>query len=488
MSLEEILEQAAHARPGYELVTFKEAGLPVYVLTLRILTLERKALGPIDEAILRAVQAGLNSPQDVVAFLGLSTKVLNPVLAGLNTTELINYSCAVREEGAKVTLTAKGRLTLAELATTKPQERTVRICFDALTRKLLFVSPEQLYKPREMRDYGYFEVPAGNAKRPEVEDIPIQDFDRVLQQQRAGVEAKVELLGIRRVEKRELLYMNCVMLFYRSTTQRTDIDVAFWREDGPALEHETCFRTLGGPELVGSKVLAAQSTNDVTVAIDLAGSNPANDRTSLTSPEGEKLSEPLNVNGTSPSPQEDTLKSILCHEHPGFLKKALLSSKKRLLIISPWIRHQVVNWEFIASLEALLRNGVDVYIGYGIDDGEAGAKGNAAQSKIAITPQAERDLGQLSKKYPNFRLTYVGNTHRKSLVSDDSFAVTTSFNWLSFKGDPRDKPRDERGVVILKKRYVDQQFDEDLSLLEKGYSGPSSRISGNASGSRNDHQ
>jgi hypothetical protein len=31
MSLEQILEQTAHARPGYDLVSFKEAGLPVYV-------------------------------------------------------------------------------------------------------------------------------------------------------------------------------------------------------------------------------------------------------------------------------------------------------------------------------------------------------------------------------------------------------------------------------------------------------------------------
>jgi len=29
MNLEQILEQTAHARPGYDLVSFKEAGLPV---------------------------------------------------------------------------------------------------------------------------------------------------------------------------------------------------------------------------------------------------------------------------------------------------------------------------------------------------------------------------------------------------------------------------------------------------------------------------
>ena len=72
MSLEQILEQTAHARPGYDLVSFKEAGVPVYVLKLRILVLERKALSPIEEAVLKAVRAGLDSPGSIYEFLGLS--------------------------------------------------------------------------------------------------------------------------------------------------------------------------------------------------------------------------------------------------------------------------------------------------------------------------------------------------------------------------------------------------------------------------------
>jgi DNA-binding MarR family transcriptional regulator len=151
MSLEQILEQTAHARPGYDLVSFKEAGLPVYVLKLRILVLERKELSPIEEAVLKAVRAGLDSPGSIYEFLGLSRTVLNPVLASLNTTELINYSRGAADADAKVTLAAKGRLALAEAATVKPQERVVSVCFDALTKKLLLIAPEQLDRSRDMR-------------------------------------------------------------------------------------------------------------------------------------------------------------------------------------------------------------------------------------------------------------------------------------------------------------------------------------------------
>lgn len=130
----------------------------------------------------------------------------------------------------------------------------------------------------------------------------------------------------------------------------------------------------------------------------------------------------------------------------------------------------MVDWGFVASLEALLRQGVQVDIGYGIDDGvHDGRKDPTA--KIAITKEAERDLRELERKYKNFRLTLVGNTHRKQLICDDEFAVTTSFNWLSFKGSPRGNPRDEFGVVVRKKPYVEKAFEEAKRLLSDGYSG-----------------
>jgi hypothetical protein len=468
MSLEQILEQAATARPGYELAAFREAGLPVYVLTLRVLTLEQKPLGPIDEGVLRAVQAGLSAPEQLVSFLGLSANVLNPVLAGLTTTEQVNYSRAVGESAAKVTLTAKGKTTLIELSTTRPQERTVRVCFDALTKQLLFISPEQLFKPRELKEMGFVEVPVEQAKRPEVEDISLQEFDRFLQLQRAGLEEKRELLAIRRVERRELHFLGCVMAFYRSQADRNEVDVAFWREDGPALEHENRFRALGGPELVGAKLLTAEGRLPTPVppvhpieSKSQAPSSPA---------------APVAAVAPQPSPAvevEDpqTVQSVLCHEHPALLRRALLKSRKRLLIISPWIRHQVVNREFVASLEALLRANVIVHIGYGLDEGEGAGKGAPGQSKIAITERAEKDLRYLEGKYKNFHLVYVGNTHRKLLVSDDDFAVTTSFNWLSFRGDPKDRPRDEYGEVFRKASQVEKRYQAGMALLEEGYRG-----------------
>jgi phosphatidylserine/phosphatidylglycerophosphate/cardiolipin synthase-like enzyme len=146
------------------------------------------------------------------------------------------------------------------------------------------------------------------------------------------------------------------------------------------------------------------------------------------------------------------------------LEDALANSKERLMIISPWIRHQVVTDRFVRSLEALLRSGVKVYIGYGlVEDGGRGG------GKPPITPKAERDLKDLEKRFKNLTFSFIGNTHRKVLVSDNRYAVTTSFNWLSFRGDPKEKPRDEAGIYISKPDYIESTFRDCVDLIQRGY-------------------
>ena len=126
---------------------------------------------------------------------------------------------------------------------------------------------------------------------------------------------------------------------------------------------------------------------------------------------------------------------------------------------------------FVMSLEALLRNGVKVTIGYGLAD-EEGARGtDKAKQKPTITYPAEKELGSIQKSFDNFKLVFLGNTHRKLLVSDDKFAVVTSFNWLSFRGDPGKKARDEFGFLVTEPGDVESIFQDAIELLVKGYNG-----------------
>ena len=154
------------------------------------------------------------------------------------------------------------------------------------------------------------------------------------------------------------------------------------------------------------------------------------------------------------------------------LWRALKETRTRLLIISPWIRDSVVDLPFCNALEELLKQGVDVYIGYGlVEDEKKVGRGKVqitpvvkegGKGRVPITPGAKDRLEQLQKRYPKLRLKFIGDTHAKILLCDKAFAIASSFNWLSFKGDPNKKFRDEQGYLVYNPVLIEQKFQEQL--------------------------
>lgn len=480
MNLEAILEQTSHARPGYALVAFKEAALPIFLLTARVLTVEKKPLSPIEEACLRAMDAGLDSPEDISEFLGLSRAVLTGTFAALNSRECISYTRAVGTAVAKVILTDKGKLALIEAKTVVPQERLVKLAYDPYLKRVAFISTNSLFKPRDVRDAGWLEIPLAGAKRPEVEDISIQELDRVIQRLRARDEETSELLSLRRIERREMHFLPCLLIFYKSL-QGKDIQVAFYQDEGFSLDHENAFRNLGGPELVGSKnvMLPAElpDVGKIFGAVDMQAEFRELESTTQFKAVEKHASPPENrINAAVPRPLQRamTQRLVRCHEHPGLLTKALTTSTRRLLIISPWITDQVVNLPFYRSLETLLRNGVEVHIGYGLEENATGRGEKKPKQKSSPATVALRELEKIQHRFSNFSFQFIGNTHRKHLVCDDKFAVVSSFNWLSFRGDPKRKARDELGFLVTEPDDVERLFKDGISLLKQGYDHPAS--------------
>ena len=54
----------------------------------------------------------------------------------------------------------------------------------------------------------------------------------------------------------------------------------------------------------------------------------------------------------------------------------------------------------------------------------------------------------------------LGDIHAKVLISESSWAIVTSFNWLSFKGLRKLDFRDERGMYVGLPDKVHELFDE----------------------------
>ena len=83
----------------------------------------------------------------------------------------------------------------------------------------------------------------------------------------------------------------------------------------------------------------------------------------------------------------------------------------------------------------------------------------------------DRVLEEFDRLSEQFKFTFVhrrlGNTHAKVLICDKRFLIITSFNWLSFKGDPKRTFRDERGTYVAVPEKIDEQF-RDWSQLISG--------------------
>ena len=54
----------------------------------------------------------------------------------------------------------------------------------------------------------------------------------------------------------------------------------------------------------------------------------------------------------------------------------------------------------------------------------------------------------------------LGDTHAKVLIKDSDFFVITSFNWLSFRGDPSKPFREEWGTMVRDPTLVDDFYSE----------------------------
>lgn len=484
MTPEEVAKRHAFSRSGYELAGYAEVGLPIYQLTIRAYTVTHKKISPLDEFTLRSINAGLASMEDLSSFLGLNNTIVRGVLTGLLMTDDVSLSGTPGNIEQAFRLTQKGKHTLEEAEISIPEERTFQIHFDGILRRP-FLLNEILYAPREVRDYGWMEIPAIPGTPPQLKDLKIQEVEQVVRRigRRAG-ENKRDILSIKNIEARKRLFRQAVILKYRSKND-SNTQIAFAVDGRLVDEYEKAFALGGGPKRTGldkdepgdverlaqeiqqytgrplpladeeerlkreeasAAISAAQAEEELARAETLAVRQEA----------AEHLRDAtLRLETSKAALAELPVRSLSVYEHPPLLEEALTSAKQRLMIISPWIKSKVVNRDFLTKLETLLRNGTKVFIGYGIGDprNDPRARSDA---------RAEEGLRRLSEKYKNFKLKHFGNTHAKLLLYDRVCVTLGSFNWLSFKGDPDSTFRDEQSFLVTLPEVIEGKFNEQL--------------------------
>lgn len=474
-------------RPGFRLVDYAEVGLPIYRLTLQVYLLSRKPLAPVEEFVLKTLDAGLDTIEDIAGFLGVETEIIEDSLATLVQSDDVYLAARPGKQMQTLSLTKKGIATLRNASLIVPERTKVDIDFDGLMRRPVR-NQGWLKKPRELRELGTKEIPPFSKTRPEVEDLPVREVEKVIPRSGRFSDNPGKLLSIQSIERRELYYLPAVLLVFRACVG-DETQVGFVVDGQPSAEYELAFAVANGPKKLGildslrgsASVLsdddassmkaaaALYATCDIEVVrresiealtgikeAQLAAQQADSEDEKRSATEALKLAEDRLAKARAEL-QNIPIRHVEVHEHPALLERALHDCKERLLLISPWIRAKVVNRAFVRSLEDALRRNVNVYIGYGL--GEVDREMNDSDRR------AEQDLVRLSEKFSNFKLVRLGNTHAKVLVCDREFVVTTSFNWLSFRGDPNRTFRDEQGMFVGIPEKIDQVFESNLARI-----------------------
>lgn len=488
MNAEDIARRFSR-RAGFRLAAYRPAALPLFRLTLRVQTLVRKELPPIMEFSLRAVAGDLDTPEEIAGILGLGQRIVNDAVTALIQSDCVVIGVVPGTRNQRLVLTAKGNQTLEQAAIIMPEEERLAIFVDGLTRRIS-VREETIIRPRDVGEAGLLELPAHPQRKPRIDELALADLKKLVGDKRPREgESLRDVIALLGIESSERFFREDALLLVYRAIDREETQFAVVLDGHLSEEHEAALRRANRArqiKLVPDSISMPPFEGPPSLNPDLLGGVVATEETTdlhaemgVVEQEASDLREKLKV-VDSPTERtllrgklgqaEDRIKQLQAHldsmivrqlevyEHPQYLREAMETASRRLLIVSPWIRAKVVNDEFLKRLEAALARGVEVYIGYGLE-GEG-------RSEKPRDMEIARKLKEMADRFPNFHLSYFGDTHAKVLAYDDRFVINTSFNWLSFLGNPSDPFRDERGTYVGIPAQVDSTFEFYLKRFD----------------------
>lgn len=485
------LLQYTSLRPGSRLLIQEEAAAPVFWVTLEAIIQERSPIGPIERFSLRALSRGLRDPSHISGFLGVDRAVLDRTLIDLWQNDLVDL-VSDPQLGRAAVLTSRGREAAASASTLRTKVEEIEIAFDRLTWKVSSLPYPRLLRPRDVRSYGLRQIDPAVGRQPTIKDLSLDAVRRALEDRgtlSANPEARErELIALRAVRGMVQMYRPVDLLAYApqaagdKALDPSEIEVAIGEAGHISKQHSMAFagtpqylryaRELAEPvdaaaaDLPADVLAEAAPLGEIMVLqgrlADAESRLHTTERHAADSDGGEMLG------GTTPTEElrreRDELlerlnsidvRQLQTWELAQVLRDARYKTRRRLLIISPWITREVVDQDFVQSLGRLASNGVRIHIGYGFP-GNDGKDDSRALKDLNLL--VDRAGGKVT-------IRKLGTTHEKVLIFDDT-VVTASFNWLSFKGDPKRPLRRESGTLVRKPGFADSQYESYVAVVE----------------------
>lgn len=493
VSIEQLAEKHSAQFPGYDLVSFFEAAFPVYRVTLRTSLLQERDVPILQEYILKMLEAGLSSPSEIAGWLGLPDAAVHAGAA-----DLLRGDHVLQVPGApgQLQLTGKGRKALETLKLLLPQVISLTFDMDAITGTL---EPRAsgLVKRDTIRKMGLTPIPPS---RPQpslenVEFLAVKNLVRALRESRPEKGPAGDLIDVLEVERVYTEYRRMQVLVYQEVAG-PNFDFLVMDRRHRMQDHEQALKRM---ERNGIRVVPGEAHSEVREQPDscLPSTDLEQARKSAAALAELRLAEQQITQRLEAvrTEQDDALtaedaveaqtrvaeleerlraleeqkaqllmesRTLATYEHRPLLEKALDEANESVIIVSPWLRRSGLDEDLMSRIEAALNRHVHIYIGYGIT-----TEDNPANDRPQHDSSVVERLQKLQYDYPDqLSLTEFGNTHEKILVCDRRFFVVTSFNWLSFRGDPRRPLRQERGMYCAIPEQVDSFYVEQMTRFQ----------------------
>lgn len=497
MNLEEFATKYKDAHPGYILSDWYYAAIPAYLLQIRAQMLGAEPLPPVEQFILKCLDAGLDTSKQISGALGLPQIVLVAALENLEKQGCVIIIPARDQDSEKIRITQKGRRLLSELSLQIPREETFSICQDGLTGE--FFPFRHLLTPKVVNENGFYPVPF-------FIDTPKEahlDLFALKQQWRLGLRSlpkdmqTLELLDIIKLEKVIPGYRVMRVLQFIHQSSHTVLAHVY---DGveQSASHENALLEMenrGIHALRGERKPADFIENQlpdpvekilpkeiIQVARRKAAEVPRLvSQIEVIKTEVEKLdlkvkeSESLEEQSLAEQEADNlraqisdlqnqikrlnnavpTVEVLSMIEHRPKLLQALREAKEQAIIVSPWLTLDAVNRELLDLIRDAVRRNVKVWIGYGF--GESKYIEKKALEKLKEIQDSRFGRNLIIKNF--------GCSHAKVLICDEEFMVTTSFNWLSFAGREDWGNRVEFGTLVRDRKAIKMMIHHLMPLF-----------------------
>ena len=478
MTIDELAKLKANSVPNSMLVKYYEAGIPQWHMETIFTMLKSKNLSVLQEFILKFIFSGIDDVSDICNFLGINKTAMNNAVAVLQKNSLITVDIF----HSKLKLTDKGEVALKEAATIVPEDIEYALFVDGLLGNI-YLDIRKLYTSKELRR---FEIKPINTtvEKPTIDSLAYEEVKRAInlfKKNHAYEKDKLEgeLQEVACVTKTYVEYKRVSVLVFMNksediefqvfdgTTRNDDYSIALQKQynsnacvldfdsnDIPETKADNSLINVLPRQIIeNAKTFSYKDStlkreiSNLTTQLDAVKNNDENDSDEK---QKESTSEQIRFLEKKIDEIENERKGadriLSTYDHRPLLLDALNNAQNIVVIVSPWIKSSGLNNEILGCIERALQRKTRVIIGYGISEKE--------DSDRWIL-QKLTDIRK--KKYGNkLSLIKLSNTHEKVLIKDNEYMVITSFNWLSFKGDPNKGFRQETGYYTESKEAINQ--------------------------------